>query len=71
MRSTVIEGFRTLISATLSGLRIEAENKKLNTLTKIGSIVFMIIIILMFYSLFLIAIITFCAHSKKKWIDKI
>lgn len=71
MRSTVIEGFRTLISATLSGLRIEAENKKLNTLTKIGSIVFMIIIILMFYSLFLIAIITFCAHSKEKWIDKI
>lgn len=56
MVNTVIKGARTPYSATLDGLKIEAESEKLNDLTEIGSIVIMIIIILVFRILSLIAI---------------
>jgi Na+/H+ antiporter NhaC len=60
MVNTIIQGARTPFTATLDGLKIEAENEKLNDLTEIGSVVIMIIIILVFHILFLIA----------KWVHK-
>ena len=60
MVNTIIQGARTPFTATLDGLKIEAENEKLNDLTEIGSVVIMIIIILVFHTLSLI----------DKWVHK-
>lgn len=43
MRSTTLEGFRILYSATLDDLKIVAENKMLNDVSVISSTVIMII----------------------------
>ena len=51
MVNTIIQGARTPFTATLDGLKIEAENEKLNDLTEIGSVVIMIIIILVFHNI--------------------
>ena len=66
----LIRRFKNPESAILDGLKIEAENEKPNTFTAIGSILIMTVIILVFYSLFLMAIMAFYNHSKKKWVDK-
>lgn len=57
-------------NATLDGLKI-AQNEKVNKLTEICSILLMIIIILIFCTFFLTAIMAFCTHSNKKWIHKL
>lgn len=69
MGNTIIQDIRTLYSATLDGLKTEAENKKLNDLTVVGSIPIMIIIILVFHILSVIAVAAFCTLSKKKTLE--
>lgn len=50
-------------------MKVDTKNEKLNDLTEIGSILFMIIIILVFHILSLIDIVAFCTLSKKKVLE--
>jgi uncharacterized membrane protein len=68
-----------LNSATLDGLKIEAENEKINDLIEVDIILIIITISLIIYILSFIAIVVFCAKYGKwfdscakydKWIDK-
>ena len=54
-----MEGFRTLHSATLDGLKIVTENEMLNDFTAIDSIQITVLTIFVSYTSFLIAIIVF------------
>ena len=67
-----MQGVRTLYSITLDGLKIEAENEKINDLTKIKIVFIIITISLVIHILSLIAIVVFlCVCKYEKWIDKI
>lgn len=69
MGNIIIQGVRTLYSATLDGLKIEAENEKMNDVTEVSIIPVIITISLVIHILSLIAIVVFCARYEK-WIDK-
>lgn len=66
MRNIRMQGVRTLYSATLDGLKIEAENEKINDLIEID-IMSTIIINPVIYVLSLIVLVgfLFCAKNEK------
>lgn len=69
--NTLGQGVRTMYSATLDGLKTEAENKKINNLTHIDIILIIITISLVIHILNLIARVNLFVSSMKSGLTRL